>query len=256
MSDPISSLSTQLRAGRTVITGWSTLAEPILAETLARAGYGAVTLDMQHGFYSTDSVLRGIAAVTLAGKPTIVRVPVGAFATASRVLDMGAAAVIAPMINSLEDAREFAGAMKFPPMGERSWGPAHAMALSGIAESATYLAKANHKTMAFAMIETREAVAALDAIVGVAGIDGVFVGPSDLSIALTDGASVDPMGARVMAVAREIAQHANAAGKVPGIFCSDLDHVAEALALGFRLIAIGVDSKLVGDGAQALLSKL
>lgn len=256
MGDVTSSLAARLNAGETVITGWSMLPEPLSAETMARAGYDAVTLDMQHGLHTVDSVQRGIGAVGLAGKPTIVRIPVGDFAMASRALDFGAGAVIAPMVNSYEDAQAFVEFMKFPPTGARSWGPHRALAVAGGSDLADYLANGNDRTLSFAMVETREAVSALSSILGVAGIDGVFVGPSDLSIALSDGATLDPTGTRTMAVAREIAERASEAGKFAGIFCSNAAHVGEAMDFGYRLIAIGVDASILRAGSEALLSSI
>ncbi|MDH3195255.1 MAG: aldolase/citrate lyase family protein, partial [Hyphomicrobiales bacterium] len=132
-------LAARLRAGQTLLTAWSAIPEALVAETCARAGFDAVTLDMQHGFHGFDSVLRGIGAARLGGAPAIVRIPVGDFAFASKALDMGAAAVIAPMINSVDDARAFAAAMKYPPVGGRSWGPFRAMALQGSPSNQAYL---------------------------------------------------------------------------------------------------------------------
>ena len=159
-------LAERLRADETLFTAWSAIPDPLVAEFLARTAFDAVTLDMQHGCHSTESVMRGVAAVTLAGKPAIVRIPVGRFEMASRALDFGATAVIAPMVNSLADARAFAGSMKYPPLGERSWGPTRVLALKGIPDSQAYLASANRETLAIAMIETQAALAALDDIIG------------------------------------------------------------------------------------------
>ena len=117
------------------------------------------------------------------------------------------------MINSAEDARRFADFMKFPPLGRRSWGPRAALALSGLIGPA-YLHSANASTLAIAMIETREALGALDDILGAPGIDGVFVGPFDLSIALSAGSVVDPSGAEVEAALSRIVERARGARQV------------------------------------------
>ncbi len=123
MSEPvIGKLAKALRAGG-VYSAWVGINDPQIAEALAREDFDAVTLDMQHGSVDLVGAARGILSVALAGKPTVVRIGVGDFAAASRVADAGAAAVIAPMINSVEDARAFADFMKFPPLGRRSWGP-------------------------------------------------------------------------------------------------------------------------------------
>src|SRR5947199_92613 len=168
----IGKLAKALRAGG-VYSAWVGINDSQVAEALAREDFDAVTIDMQHGSYDSVGAARAILSVALAGKPTVVRIPVGDFATASRLVDAGAAGVIAPMINSLADARAFADFMKFPPLGRRSWGPRACGPLSGFAGPA-YLHEANAITLAIAMIETREALAALDDILGVDGIDGVF----------------------------------------------------------------------------------
>ena len=171
--------------------------EPAVAESLAREAFDAVVLDMQHGAIDFAGAQRAILSVALVGKPTIARAPIGEFALASRLLDAGAAGILAPMINSGDDARRLVEFVKFPPLGQRSWGPRTALSLSGLEPSA-YLKAANAMTQAIAMIETRAALDALDDILRVEGLDGVFVGPSDLSIALSDGRGVEPRGKAVL----------------------------------------------------------
>src|SRR3954451_1896868 len=150
------SLARRLRGAETVHTGWCGLGVPIVAELVARPGFPAVTLDQQHGLYTMDSTAAGIAAVRLGGAAPIVRVPLGDFAVVSRVLDFGAEGVIAPMINTPEDARAFAAAAKYPPLGERSSGPLRALMLNGM-EIGDYVAQANDNVITLAMIETRKA---------------------------------------------------------------------------------------------------
>ncbi len=162
-------LARRLRAGETVFTAWCGLAAPIVAETIAREGFSAVTLDQQHGLYDMASTAAAIAGIRMAGSAPIVRVPLGDFAVVSRVLDFGAEAVIAPMINTMEDARAFVAAAKYPPAGERSWGPHRATILAGMPDQKVYLREANALTLTFAMIETRAALANMDAIAATRG---------------------------------------------------------------------------------------
>ena len=146
-----------------------------------------MTLDGQHGLWDLNAIVTAIAAIRQGGAAPIVRVPVGDFATVSRVLDCGAEGIIAPMINTPQDARALAASAKYPPIGERSWGPHRATTLAGLADQSVYLREANDHVVTLAMIETRTALKNLDAIVDTPGVDGLFLGPSDLSIALTDG---------------------------------------------------------------------
>lgn len=247
-------MAERLRAGEAVYTVWSAIPDPLIAEFLARGGFETVTLDMQHGCHSTDSVLRGVSAVMLAGKQAVVRVPVGRFDMASRALDFGASAVIAPMVNSLSDARAFAAAMKYPPLGERSWGPTRVLALRGATDPQAYLRAANLETLAIAMIETRAALAAVDDILGIDGIDGVFVGPSDFSIALSDGARVNALDETMLVSAGDVAARAQKAGKIAGIFTFTAEAARHARDLGFRFINISGDIGILTAGASALVS--
>jgi len=247
-------LRSRLKAGETLYTAWSAIPDPLVAEFLARTNFDAVTLDMQHGCHSTESVMRGVAAVALAGKPALVRIPVGRFEMASRALDFGASAVIAPMVNSVADAKAFAASMKFPPMGERSWGPSRVIALHGQPNLQAYLESANRETLAIAMIETRAAQAVLDEILAIDGIDGVFVGPSDFSIAYSNGAKVDPNNAEMLAGAKEIAAKATKAGKIACTLGITAEAGKRARELGFRLIALASDFNYLTAGGNALVA--
>ncbi len=240
--------------GGASLTAWVTMPDAIVAESAARAGFDSVTLDMQHGAHDPVSVMRAIGSVVMAGKPAVVRVPVGDFAMASRALDMGAAAIIAPMINSAADAEALVAATKYPPVGERSWGATRAIQLKRT-DAASYLASANRETVAFAMIETVAALEALDAILAVPGLDAVFIGPSDLSIALANGASVDPMRADNQAAATRVRETAQRLGKRVGIFALTGAQAKLYRAQGYDFIAVGADTAYFALGAGAMLAE-
>lgn len=246
----------RLRAGETIVSGWSTLPEPLVAELLARSAYDAVSLDVQHGLHTEDSTMRSIGAVVMAGKPVVVRLPVAAFALASRVLDFGADGVIAPMINTAEDAKAMVAATKYPPVGERSWGPVRSMALHAVPDNATQLASANAVTMALAMVETNRSMANLDDILSVPGLDGVFVGPSDLSVTISDGAKITPTEAWLDDALIHIADKSNAAQKITGIFAVNAARARHFIGLGYRFIVLASDQIHLADGVRAMLSTL
>src|SRR5271165_5206013 len=222
-------LARKLHAGETVYSGWCGLPYPLVAETLARDGFPAVTIESQHGLWDVGGILNGIAAVRQGGAAPIVRVPLNDFALVSRALDFGAEGIIAPMINTAADARAFAAAAKYPPVGERSWGPHRVTSLAGLADQSLYLREANDNVITLAMIETRTALANLAAIVETPGIDGLFLGPSDLSIALSDGKSLDPLSKDVERELDRMVAAAQRTGKIAGAYC----HTPErAVALG------------------------
>jgi 4-hydroxy-2-oxoheptanedioate aldolase len=253
MTSPIEAFPGELRAKRPLFSAWCGLPEPSIAGYLAREpGFGAVVLDMQHGPIDFLAATRAIPLVAAGGKPCIPRIPVGEFGTASRLLDAGAAGIIAPMINSVADARAFAAALKFPPVGERSWGPHPALTLTGLPSDA-YFKRANDFVTSFAMIETREALDGIDAILAVPGIDAIFIGPSDLSIGLSGGSKLDPLGDEVNRAIDHALARARVASKLAGIYAAAGDRAADFARRGFDLVAVGSDLAFLRAGAHAAL---
>jgi 4-hydroxy-2-oxoheptanedioate aldolase len=253
---PAPVLAERLRGGETLYCGWCTLPESLVAELLARQPFDAVAVEMQHAPHDNASAMRSIAAICHVGKPAAVRIPWGANATASWVLDMGAQAVIAPMINSADDARALVAATKYPPIGERSWGPPRAMALLGIETPAKQLETANDYTLTFAMIETDRGIGALDDILSVQGIDGVFVGPSDLSVTISDGQKITPTEAWLDDSLSLIAEKANAARRIAGIYAVNTARARRFRELGYRFITLGSDQVHIASGANAMLDEV
>lgn len=253
MASPVEQLAASLGGGKPVFSAWCGLPEPAIPGLLAREdSFGCVTLDMQHGGFDVAAALRAIPLVGAAGKPCLARIPLGEFGTASRLLDAGASAIIAPMINTLEEARAFAGAVKFPPAGGRSWGPLGALALTGRSAS-DYFGAANAFSLSFAMIETREALDGIDAIMAVPGIDAIFIGPSDLSIGLSNGAALDPNGAEVDRAIDHALARARAAGRLAGIYAITGERAADFARRGYDLVALGSDIAFLRGGAEAML---
>ena len=250
------SLAARLRAGEIIHSGWCGLPYPIVAELVGREGFPAVTLDGQHGLWDLAATVAGIAAIRQGGAAPVVRVPVGDFATVSRVLDFGAEGIIAPMINSEADAQAFAAAAKYPPVGERSWGPHRATMLAGIADQKNYLAEANDLTVTLAMIETKTALANLDSIAATPGIDGLFLGPSDLSIALSQGRSLDPLSKAVDAELDRIVAAARKTGKIAGAYCHTAERAVALAKRGVRFLAVSSDMAFLRAGAAAQLKVL
>jgi 4-hydroxy-2-oxoheptanedioate aldolase len=251
----MTTLISRLVAGETIFTAWSSIPDALTVETMAGQGYDAVTLDMQHGGHHEDSVLRSIPGILRAGAHPVVRIPVGRFDMASRALDFGAESVIAPMINSVADARAFGAAMKYPPLGERSWGPTFALPRSAVRDTQEWLLNSNARTLAFAMVETRAALDALDGILEAPGIDGIFVGPADFSIAWTGGASLDPVREDMMEAIADIARRTLAAGKVAGIYLTNVAMAGRFAKMGYRFQAVASEIRVIAAGSAALLGE-
>jgi 4-hydroxy-2-oxoheptanedioate aldolase len=245
------SLPDRLRSGTPLIGAWCTVPQPLIADTIAREpNFGAVCVDLQHGGFDFASAAEAIQLVALAGKPAGVRIPVGDFSLASRLLDAGASLVIAPMINTAADAKALAQCVKYAPVGARSWGPTQAVKLAGVTPG-DYLAAANAGTVAFAMVETRQALDNIDDILAVAGVDGVFIGPSDLSITLTGG-KLAPQSAEVDEAVRHALSRARAAKKFAGIFAASGERARDFVQLGYDYISVGTDMLMLKAGAAQM----
>jgi 4-hydroxy-2-oxoheptanedioate aldolase len=249
-------LARRLRAGETVFSGWCMMGSPIVAETIAREGFAAVVLDAQHGLWDVTTLIAGIGAVHHAGAAPMVRVPLDDFGMVSRALDFGAEAIIAPMINNAADAGRFAAAAKYPPLGERSFGPPRALMLQGQMAPVEYLAAANTGTLTLAMIETPEALANVDAIAATPGIDALFIGPYDLSTSLSRGKTQDINAPEVDKAIDTICASAIKAGKVPGIYCRDAARALDMAKRGFRYLTVGSDFSAVRDSVATNMKVL
>lgn len=248
----LASLADRLAKGETLLSAWCGLPDPSISGTLAQEGFDAVVLDMQHGPITLGEVIRAIPLINAAGKPALARVPVGEFQNVSKLFDAGASGVIAPMINTMEDARRFAAYSKYPPLGERSWGSYGGLGSSGL-DPNSYLREANRFSLSFAMIETREAMAIVDDILALEGIDALFVGPSDLSIALSSGASVNASAKEVDEAVRHIVARANAVKKPVAFYAATAERAKEGIALGARLVTVMSDSGFLRSAAQTAL---
>ncbi|WP_028745938.1 HpcH/HpaI aldolase family protein [Rhizobium mesoamericanum] len=250
----IDGFPTRIRRGEGgLISAWIGIPDPLFVNHLAQEDFDAIVLDMQHGVWDIGSAAVGIGQGRLAGKPVLARIPVGDFAAASRLLDVGASGIIAPMINSASDAEALAKATKYPPLGERSWGPTLALNHTGLTAN-EYLLSANEQTVAIAMIETRAALDAADEIMRVKGIDGIFIGPSDLSIALSDGAKVAPDTAEVDGVLKHLVARCRAHGKFACVFGSNGERAGELLRMGFDFVIAGADTQQLRSGAASAIA--
>ena len=246
------SLRARLAQQEKIFAAWIASGNPRMAEAAVSTGYDAAIFDLQHGEGSFADARDGIAAVRLAGKPTGIRVGVECYSDAARLLDLGAEIAIMPMVNTVEDAQKLVETLKYPPVGGRSWGPPRAVNLLGL-QIESYRTSANDNVIVLAMIETRLAVDALQDILAVPGLDGVFVGPSDLSISLSRGKALDHRMPEAVAVMEKVAKAARKKKKVSAIFCAGGEAAARHAKLGFDILAVGSDWGFLADGAKAAL---
>jgi 4-hydroxy-2-oxoheptanedioate aldolase len=197
-----------------------------------------VVFDLQHGEGTVTDASDGIAGVVMRGKAAA---------------DLGCELAIMPMINSVEDARKLVDTLKYPPLGGRSWGPARAVNLHSLTMD-EYRLVANEQTIVLAMIETRGALDAADEILDVPGLDGVFIGPSDLSISLSGGQQLDHALPAVLEAKKAILASAKRRKKIAAIFCASGRAAAENAHMGFDIMAIASDWAFLSEGARLALT--
>jgi 4-hydroxy-2-oxoheptanedioate aldolase len=248
-------LRARLATGEPFLFSWMSIPSAALAAQVARLPLDGVCLDMQHGMIGFSDAVPMIAAINAAGSPALVRSLWNDPAIPGQAFDAGAVCVIAPMVNTRAQAEALVRAAKYPPMGARSWGGYTALQASGLSP-AEYLREANRMTMVFAMVETVEALENVDDIAATPGLDGLFVGPSDLSITLSKGAGIDKLGPATLAAMEKVSAAARRNGLVAGAFGGNAEVIRAYQALGFTFLAAAVDVDLLQWGAAALKKSL
>src|SRR5258708_7695986 len=168
------------RAKKCVTLGWLSLSHGFSAEVMARQGFDALCVDLQHGTAEMRDVAPMLQALSQTDTVPVVRVAWNEPAAIMKALDLGAYAIIVPLVNTAEEAAQAVAACRYPPVGMRSNGPVRAVQYGG----ADYVANANDEIVVMAMIETKQGLANLDAICATPGLDAVYIGPADLSFAL------------------------------------------------------------------------
>lgn len=227
--------------GKPIINAWLSIGAGYAAESIALQGFDSATVDCQHGMIGFDMAITMLQAISATPAIPMVRPSRNDPAEIMRFLDAGAYGVICPMVSTAEEAAALVAACRYPPFGNRSFGPARGMLYGG----SDYLAKANDEILVFAMIETIEGLANADAIVATPGIDGIYVGPNDLALALGHlpvSESREPVVAEAI---ERIRAAVVAEEKIAGVFCSGGAGAAERLAEGFDLVTPGNDATLL-----------
>jgi 4-hydroxy-2-oxoheptanedioate aldolase len=241
----------RLKAGDTVVGYWVVTDNPVGTERLARIGYDYVALDLQHGLIGYQGMLNGLLAIDASQRSVgLVRVEANLATPVGKALDAGAAGIIVPLINTAEDAAAAVAATRYPPDGIRSYGPMR----SGLRIGPTP-AEANEGVLVFAMVETPQGLANVERIAATPGLDGLYIGPSDLTLAVGGKTSTDPaVAAEFDAALERIRQACDDNGIVPGIHTPSGTVARQRIAAGFRLVSVSSDLTHLEAVAESHLS--
>jgi 4-hydroxy-2-oxoheptanedioate aldolase len=246
---PPNEFKSALALGKKRIGLWLGLSDPYSAELCAGCGFDWLLIDGEHAPNDLRSILSALQAVASYPVHPVVRVAEGSVTLIKQVMEVGATTLLVPMVESAEQARELVRAMRYPPAGVRGVG-------SGLARSSrwnsypTYLAEANDRACLLVQVETEAALGQVRQIAAVEGVDGVFIGPADLSASM--GYLGQPSHPKVRARIEDGIRAIAASGKAPGILCTDEQLARHYLSLGALFIAVGVDTSLLTSAARSL----
>lgn len=238
-----------LEAGGRAFNAWCSIGSGYVAEVIARLGFDSVTIDLQHGAIDYDTAFQMLQAISTTPAMPMVRVPWNNPALLMKLLDAGAYGLICPMINTRAEAEALVGACRYPPLGYRSFGPNRAVQYAG----ADYWRHADREVLLLAMIETRRGFANLDEILAVDGLDGVYVGPGDLSLSFGAEPSMTPDDPVVASAIATIATAAAARSRIAAIHTDGPETARRRFAEGYRLCTLQSDIRHIVNGATAAL---
>jgi 4-hydroxy-2-oxoheptanedioate aldolase len=239
-----------LVSGETVVSAWMSIGSPYLAEVLSHCGYDTVTVDLQHGMFDLETAVTLLQAVGAGPATPMARCPSKDPAVIGKLLDAGAYGIVCPNINTADEALAFVRACRYPPQGERSFGPARGLLYGG----PDYLEHADSTILTWAMIESASGLDNLDAILATPGLDGVYVGPNDLALSLGESPAAGAAPGRTAEALAHVARTARDAGRWAGVFCGDSEIALRMIELGYDLVTPGNDAGVMRQAAHERLA--
>ena len=237
------------RNGKCVNLGWLSLSHGLSAEIMARQGFDALCVDLQHGTTELKDVLPMLQAVSQTDTVPVVRVAWNDPATIMKALDLGAYGIIVPLVNTAAEAAQAVAACRYSPVGMRSVGPVRALHYGG----SDYIAHANDEIVVMAMIETKEGLANLDAICATPGLDAVYIGPADLSLALDMDPRPDNPDPIHLATCDKIRDTAHKHSIKAVMHCAGAEFAAGAVKRGFDMVMLTSDLACMVAGVRRQL---
>ncbi len=252
MPAPTNTFKQRLKAGDHLIGLWMTLADIYSAEVVGTAGFDWVVVDGEHSPNDIRSMRDQLIALEASDTHPVVRVPIGDTRLIKQVLDIGAQTVLVPMVETAQQAQELVRACRYPPHGTRGVGASAARA-SRFGAIPDYIATADDQICLLVQVENRAGIANIDEILAVDGVDGVFIGPADLSTDM--GHAGNSTAPEVQEVILATLHRIKAAGKAPGILSTKDDTTALYRDKGAQFLAVGIDLLLLANATRAAAQK-
>ena len=240
------------KSEQAVVNAWLSIPNSFTAEAFGKMGWDSITIDMQHGQNDYESSISMLQALSNSKSVPIVRVPWSEPGIIMKMLDLGVMGIIAPMINTKKDCEKFVSYCYYPPIGQRSFGPMRAQ----VAYGSDYHQHANKNIVSLAMVETKEAVENLDAILSVPNLTGIYIGPADMSSSYGLPPKFDVREDPVFSNIKMIAKKAKGKGKIAGIHNGSVKYMKEMMEYGFQFTTLLSDFRMMTSHAESLLKEL
>jgi 4-hydroxy-2-oxoheptanedioate aldolase len=248
---PGAALRRRILAGETLFGAWASLASPGSAELMGRAGLDWIVVDLEHGYTTESELLAHLTAIEVSGAVALVRPQSGERLRIGRALDLGAAGIVIPRLDTIDQVREAVTFLRYPAGGQRGVALLTRGARLGTVSHAG-VAGLNQDIVGIVQIESPSAAEVADEIAATDGVDVLFVGPADLSHSLgVPGQFADE---RYQAALRGVVAACRAHGKAAGILLYDHAAFGPHLEMGFTFVGIGADISFVNDGVKAALA--
>ena len=241
------------KAGKPIINSWLAVPSSFSAEVMANQGWDSLTIDMQHGLIDYPNAVNMLQAISTTETIPMARVNWNEPGQIMKILDAGCYGIICPMVSNREEAENFVQACLYPPKGYRSFGPIRGLLYGG----SDYAKHADNEILKLAMIETREALEKLDEILDTPNLDGIYIGPADLSLAIGEEPGFDrPEGSKAYKEILRILESAKKRNLLAGIHNGTVDYAQKMISKGFNLVTVGADQRFMSAGAKSAIEKI
>ncbi|HXF54103.1 MAG TPA: aldolase/citrate lyase family protein [Hyphomicrobiaceae bacterium] len=241
-----------LAKGGRVVNGWLHIPSSYSAEMTAHQGFDSVTIDLQHGPIDFAAAVEMLQAISTTAAVPLARLAWNDPAMIMKVLDAGAYGLICPMINSQADAEAFVAAARYAPRGYRSFGPNRALLYGGT----DYPKHANTEILLLAMIETTKALDNLEEILSVQGLDGIYVGPSDLSLSMGKPPTLAPEDGSVLAAMERVRKATRARGLIAGVHTDGAKTAIKRFEEGFQFCTLLSEARYMAAAQAAAVREV
>ena len=249
----INKLKQMFKKGEPIVNGWLQIPSAFSAEVMAHQGWDSCTIDMQHGVIDYQNALNMLQAISTTEVTPLARVNWNEPGQIMKILDAGCYGIICPMVSNRKEAENFVQACLYPSKGYRSFGPVRGLLYGG----SDYAKHSDNEILKLAMIETKEALEKLDEILDTPNLDGIYIGPADLSLSIGEEPGFDkPENTAAYKEIKRILEAAKKRGLLAGIHNGTAEYAKKMIEKGFNLVTVGSDQRFMSSGAKTAIEKI